>query len=66
MARLTSRTRVFFVGNATPVVPQFVLIDSAWNPGVAGAVQYAEALHPGKKYELILDDKGYRLVRLLP
>jgi uncharacterized membrane protein len=67
-AKLTNRTRVFFVGSAAPVVPQFVLIDdlSGWNPPLPDPVKYAESLHPGTKYELVQDDDGYRLVRHVP
>jgi len=74
IAKLTSRTRVFYVGSAAPVVPQFVLIDdhAGWNPPLPDAVKYAEALHPGTTYELVHDGDdgdgggGYRLVRHVP
>ena len=66
MAHLTSRTRVFYAGKAAPMVPQFVLIDGSWNPGIPDAVKYAESLHPGTSYERVLDDGGYRLVRRRP
>ena len=68
IAKLTNRTRVFFVGGAAPVVPQFVLIDdnAGWNPPLPDPVQYAESLHPGTTYVLVNDDDGYALMRRVP
>jgi len=68
MARLTHRTRVFFVGGAAPVVPQFVLIDdkAGWNPPLPDPVQYAESLHPGTTYVLVDASDGYTLIRRVP
>jgi hypothetical protein len=64
--RLTHRTRVFLVGNTAPVVPQFVLIANlAQNPGMAEPVSYAESLHPGNTFALVLAEDGYTLVRLV-
>ena len=68
IARLTQRTRVFWVGSAAPVVPQFVLIDdqAGWNPPLPDAVQYAQSLHPGTTYVLVQEGGGYRLMRRVP
>ena len=68
IARLTHRTRVFWIGSAAPVVPQFVLIDdrAGWNPPIPDAVQYAQSLHPGTNYVLVTEGDGYRLVRSVP
>ena len=64
MRRLTHRTRVFYVGNATPVVPQYLLVnDEAWKPPLPDVARYAESLHPGKRYVLVTRDDGYTLVR---
>jgi uncharacterized membrane protein len=64
IARLTNRAQVFFVGNAAPVVPQFVLIaDTDQDPAMRDAVKYAQALHPGKRYALVYDHDRYTLVR---
>jgi len=61
LGQLTHRTRVFFVGNAAPVVPQFVLIS---NPGeTRDPTKYAESLHPGKTYVLVHAEDGFTLVR---
>jgi len=66
IAQLTSRTRVFFLGNTKPVVPQFVLLDDisgGLNPPPPDPVAYAESWHPGTTYELLTEDGGYRLMR---
>jgi uncharacterized membrane protein len=76
LAQLTSRTRVFFVGNAAPVVPQFVLISDQDESQVLDPVKYpdpvmkyrdpvmyAESLHPGTTYALVQVEDGYALVR---
>jgi uncharacterized membrane protein len=67
IARLTHRTRVFFVGKASPVVPQFVLIsNTGQDPRMVDPVRYAQDLHPGQRYLLVHDLDGYTLVRRLP
>ena len=68
IAKLTNRTRVFWIGSAAPVVPQFVLIDdsSGWNPPLADPLQYARSLHPGTTYVLVDEGDGYTLMRRAP
>jgi len=67
IARLTSRTRVFFIGTAAPVLPQFVLVtDTAQVAGQSNPVKYAETLHPGSTFVLVSSDGGYTLVRRVP
>lgn len=61
--QLTHRTRVFFVGNAAPVVPQFVLIAHTDENQARDPVKYAESLHPGKTYVIVHVEDGYTLVR---
>ncbi len=64
MRKLTQRTRVFYVGNAAPVVPEYLLVnDEGWKPPLPDVVKYAESLHPGKRYVLVSRDDGYTLVR---
>jgi uncharacterized membrane protein len=65
LAKLTNRTRVFYIGNAAPVVPQFMVIDdkAGWNPPLADPVRYAESLHPGATYVVVTAGDGYRLLR---
>jgi uncharacterized membrane protein len=65
MSRLTSRTQVFWIGSAAPVVPQYVLLDdrAGWNPPITDPVQYAQVLHPGTTYVLVNKLDGYKLVR---
>jgi uncharacterized membrane protein len=68
IAKLTNRTRVFYVGNAAPVVPQFFLIDdkAGWSPPLPDPVKYAESLHPGATYVFVTGGDGYRLLRRVP
>jgi uncharacterized membrane protein len=64
---LPHRTRVFFVGRAAPVVPEFVLIaNTTQSPTMADPVKYASVLHPGRRYVLVLAEGGYTLVRRVP
>ena len=65
ITRLTRRNRVFFIGSAAPVVPQFVLIDahSGWNPPPSDPAGYAQSLHPGTSFVVIGDGGGYILMR---
>ncbi|WP_078594459.1 DUF2079 domain-containing protein [Streptomyces sp. NRRL S-920] len=62
ISRLTSRARVFWVGAARPVVPQYVALDvrSGWTKD---PVAYAEKLHPGAKYVPADTAYGYVLLR---
>jgi len=68
IAKLTHRTRVVMIGNAAPVVPQFVLIDalSEGAPHPAAPVQFAESLHRGTTYQLVYHGDGYTLLRRVP
>ena len=67
IAKLTNRARVFFVGNTSPVVPQFVLISNTdQDPAMRDPVEYAQSLHPGRRYVLVHNADGYTLVRSVP
>jgi len=68
MAKLTHSTRVFLMGHAAPVIPQFVLIDAVTgqNPPPRHPVQFAESLHPGTTYVLVSEGDGYTLMRRAP
>ena len=64
MRMLTHRTRVFYVGNAAPVLPEYLLVDDkGWHPPLPDVAKYAESLHPGRAYVLVTEDDGYRLAR---
>ena len=63
IAQLTHRTRVFFVGMAAPVVPQFVLISQTDESQARDPATYAESLHPGTTYVLVYAENGYTLLR---
>ena len=66
IGQLTHRTRVFFIGTALPVVPQFVLVtDPVQAQAQSDPVHYAESLHPGTTYVLVSAEGGYTLVRRL-
>jgi hypothetical protein len=61
---LPHRTRVFFVGNAAPVIPEYVVIaNTAQNPAMADPAKFATILHPGTRYVLVLAEDGFTLVR---
>ncbi len=68
MAKLTHRTRVFRMGDAAPVVPQFVLLDArtGQNPSPLHPVQFAQSFHPGTTYALVHAEDGFTLVRRVP
>ena len=66
LAQLTHRTRVFFVGMAAPVVPQFVLISHTDESLARDPAMYAESLHPGTTYALVYAEDGFTLVRRVP
>ena len=67
IGQLTHRTRVFFIGTAAPVVPQFVLVtDPAQGQAQSDPVHYAELLHPGTAYVLVSAEDGYTLTRRVP
>ncbi|MFH8609492.1 DUF2079 domain-containing protein [Streptomyces sp. NPDC018029] len=61
VSRLTSRARVFWVGAADPVVPQYIALDvrSGWTKD---PVAYAGKLHPGERY--VAEDAAYGYVLL--
>ena len=63
IAKLTHRTRVFWAGNAAPVVPQFALIAHWDEKQPYEPVKWAESLHPGRKYVLDYAESGYTLLR---
>ncbi|MEU7582423.1 DUF2079 domain-containing protein [Streptomyces sp. NPDC041068] len=62
ISRLTSRARVFWVGAARPVVPDYLALDvrSGWTKD---PVAYAGQLHPGTRYVAEANAYGYVLLR---
>ncbi|WP_438293453.1 DUF2079 domain-containing protein [Streptomyces sp. HUAS TT7] len=63
IARLTSRCRVFWVGAARPVTPDYIALDNS--DGWAGdPVRYAKGLHPGAVYTVAGVAGGYVLLQL--
>jgi uncharacterized membrane protein len=68
MAQLTSRTTVFRIGYAEPVVPDFLLIDAPTSeyPPPRDPVRFARSLHPAATYLLVHRGSGYTLLRRAP
>ncbi|MFD7017816.1 DUF2079 domain-containing protein [Streptomyces sp. NPDC059928] len=63
IARLTSRCRVFWVGDTRQVTPRYIALDNG--DGWAGdPVQYARTLHPGARYTVTGVAAGYVVLRL--
>ncbi|MGW2224636.1 DUF2079 domain-containing protein [Streptomyces formicae] len=62
ISRLTDRTRVYWVGAARPVVPDYVALDirSGWTKDPVG---YANSLHRGAGYTVEGTAHGYVLLR---
>ncbi|MFJ8310615.1 MULTISPECIES: DUF2079 domain-containing protein [unclassified Streptomyces] len=63
IARLTSRCRVFWVGDARPVTPRYIAIDNGDN-WAGDPVEYAKTLHPGARYTVTGVAAGYVVLRL--
>jgi len=56
---------VYWIGDADPVVPDYLVLDSTTGTGEASisADRYAERLHPGTDYKLALSSAGYQVAR---
>jgi hypothetical protein len=69
MAHLVSRDRVYWLGQATGVTPDYLAVDSGsgWSPpGPADLPAYAEGLHPGSHYRLVWSQGGFSVLRREP
>lgn len=69
MAHLVSRNRVYWLGHATGVTPDYLVVDagSGWTPpGPADLPAYAESLHPGSRYEVVWSRDGFTVLRRQP
>ncbi|KIF78952.1 membrane protein [Streptomyces sp. 150FB] len=62
ISQLTSRCRVFWVGDAKPVRPDFIAVDnvSGWLKDPPG---YARQLHPDARYTVVGSAGGYLLLQ---
>ncbi|MFE0176510.1 DUF2079 domain-containing protein [Streptomyces sp. NPDC059002] len=62
ISRLTDRTRVYWIGAARPVVPDYVALDvrSGWTKD---PLAYANQLHPGVTYVTEASAHGYVVLR---
>lgn len=55
---------VYWIGDAEPVVPDYVVIDtSTWSTLPPDAATYAEQLHPGADYDTVFRAEGYEVAR---
>jgi uncharacterized membrane protein len=62
IARLTSRCRVFWVGDTRTVTPRYIAFNNS--DGWAGdPVEFAKSLHPGVRYEIEGAASGYVLLK---
>jgi uncharacterized membrane protein len=68
VALLTRRTRVFLMGHAAPVVPDFIMFDAGarLDPLPPHPVRDAETMHPGATYDVVRGGKGFTLMRRVP
>ncbi|PKV86170.1 putative membrane protein [Streptomyces sp. TLI_146] len=62
VSRLTSRCRVFWVGDTRGVVPEYIALDniSGW---AGNPLEYARELHPGSRYAMAGVAYGYVLLK---
>lgn len=64
LSHLVADRDVYWIGDAEPVVPDYVLIDArGWSTPPPDVATYAEQLHPGEEYETALRADGYQLAR---
>jgi uncharacterized membrane protein len=69
MSHLVSRDRVYWLGQATGVSPDYLAVDSGsgWSPPPAADLPaYAESLHPGSRYQLIWSQGGFSVLQREP
>lgn len=60
MAHLTSRTRVFWLGQTGGLAPGYIAIHAgAWPDGPKDLVGYARQLHPAANYRIQAEDGGW-------
>ncbi|GAB3711306.1 DUF2079 domain-containing protein [Mariniluteicoccus flavus] len=65
MNQLVARGHVYYIGNKGNPVADWIVIDNVaggWNMKVDGA-QYASQIHPGTRWQTVLDAEGYQVVR---
>ena len=62
LTHLVADRDVYWIGDAEPVVPDYVVIDaSGWSSSPVDVATYAEQLHPGASYDTVLETGGYQL-----
>jgi uncharacterized membrane protein len=66
---LTDRDDVYWMGRAGNPAPEYLLLDrrnGGWSTPPPDVVAYAEQLHPGTSYRVVVDIDDYVLVRRAP
>ncbi|MEU6916921.1 DUF2079 domain-containing protein [Streptomyces olindensis] len=58
ISRLTSRCRVFWLGNTQGVTPEYIALENV-DGGYRDPVGYARVLHPGAEYAVAGEANGY-------
>lgn len=68
ITHLASDRTVYWTGTVGDAVPDYVLVDTqggGWSQS-PDVVAYAQAQHPGTRYEQVLDEGGFLVARRLP
>lgn len=65
MAYLTSGRQVYYIGQSGNPVVDYLVIDTiggGWS-GPVDVVSYANQIHPGSRWDLVLDENGYQVAQ---
>jgi uncharacterized membrane protein len=65
MSYLTSGRQVYYIGQAGNPVVDYLVIDTiggGWSDPI-NVVEYGGQIHPGSRWELVLDENGYQVAR---
>ncbi|WKX10904.2 DUF2079 domain-containing protein [Streptomyces sp. NL15-2K] len=57
-SRLTSRCRVFWLGNTRGIAPDYIALDNT-DGGIRDVEEYARQLHPEDQYAVVADTQGW-------
>ncbi len=65
LEHLVTDRQVYWLGDAAPVVPDYVVVDRrvGWERAPRNVAAYAQRLHPGARYERIVSAAGYQVAR---
>jgi hypothetical protein len=64
IAHLTGRCRVFWIGNTDGPVPDYI---AYYDPlrDAASLIAYADSLRPGARYEVLAEEGGFWVLRVV-